>query len=96
MQEILNSLPDKWIPFAVIGAFAGCRAAEIHRLDWMDIDLEERHITVESSKSKRGKRRVVPISNTLYAYLSPLSQTAPVKHLASIWQGRNRDRPPHR
>lgn len=74
MQTILDGLPDKWIPFAAIGAFAGCRGAEIHRLDWKDIDLEERHITVESSKSKTGKRRVVPISNTLYAYLAPYAQ----------------------
>ena len=74
MQQILDALPDKWIPYAAIGAFAGCRGAEIHRLDWKDIDLEERHITVESSKSKTGKRRVVPISNNLYAYLAPFSQ----------------------
>lgn len=74
MQQILDAIPDKWIPFAVIGAFAGCRGAEIHRLDWKDIDLEERHITVESSKSKTGKRRVVPISDNLYAYLSPYAQ----------------------
>lgn len=74
MQKIMDGLPDKWIPFAAIGAFAGCRAAEIHRLDWKDIDLEERHITVESSKSKTGKRRVVPISDTLYAYLSPYAK----------------------
>lgn len=74
MQTIMDGLPDKWIPFAAIGAFAGCRGAEIHRLDWKDIDLEERHITVESSKSKTGKRRVVPISDTLYAYLEPYAQ----------------------
>ncbi|OJV11828.1 MAG: hypothetical protein BGO12_08380 [Verrucomicrobia bacterium 61-8] len=74
MQTIMDGLPDKWIPFAAIGAFAGCRAAEIHRLDWKDIDLEERHITVESSKSKTGKRRVVPISDTLYAYLKPYAK----------------------
>lgn len=74
MQTIMDALPDKWIPFAAIGAFAGCRGAEIHRLDWRDIDLEERHITVESSKSKTGKRRVVPISDTLYAFLAPYAQ----------------------
>lgn len=76
MQAIMDGLPDKWIPFAAIGAFAGCRGAEIHRLDWKDIDLEERHITVESSKSKTGKRRVVPISDNLYAYLAPYTQTS--------------------
>jgi integrase len=74
MQAILDGLPDKWIPYAAIGAFAGCRGAEIHRLDWKDIDLEERHITVESSKSKTGKRRVVPISGNLYAFLAPYFQ----------------------
>lgn len=74
IQAILDGLPDKWIPFAAIGAFAGCRGAEIHRLDWTDVDLEERHITVESSKSKTGKRRVVPISDNLYAYLAPYAQ----------------------
>lgn len=74
MQTILDALPDKWIPFAAIWAFAGCRASEIHRLDWKDIDLEERHITVESSKSKTGKRRVVPISDNLHAFLDPYAQ----------------------
>jgi integrase len=74
MQAILDGLPDKWIPYAAIGAFAGCRGAEIHRLDWKDIDLEERHITVESSKSKTGKRRVVPISDNLYAFLAPYAR----------------------
>ena len=74
MQIILDHLPDKWIPFAAIGAFAGCRAAEIHRLDWKDIEMDERHITVESSKSKTGKRRTVLISDTLYAWLAPYAQ----------------------
>lgn len=74
MQAILDGLPDKWVPFAAICAFAGCRVAEVHRLDWKDVDLEERHITVESSKSKTGKRRVVPISDTLYAYLKPYAE----------------------
>lgn len=74
MQTIMDGLPDKWIPFAAICAFAGCRVAEVHRLDWRDIDLEERHITVESSKSKTGKRRVVPISDTLYAFLKPYAK----------------------
>ena len=74
MQTVMDALPDKWIPFAAICAFAGCRVAEVHRLDWKDIDLEERHITVESSKSKTGKRRVVPISDTLYAFLNPYAK----------------------
>ena len=99
MQAILNGLPDKWIPFAAIGAFAGCRGAEIHRLDWKDIDLEERHITVESSKSKTGKRRVVPISDNLYAYLAPYAQKSAwvcphyshdstlAQEFASAWEG---------
>jgi len=74
MQIILDDLPDKWIPFAAIEAFAGYRPVEIHRLDWKDIDMDERHITVESSKSKTGKRRSVPMADILYAWLKPYAQ----------------------
>lgn len=55
-----------------VGAFAGCRSAEIHRLDWADVNMDERFVTVESEKSKTGKRRIVPISDNLYAWLLPL------------------------
>ena len=38
--NLLNSGPEKLIPYLAIGAFAGLRASEIVRLDWREIDLE--------------------------------------------------------
>jgi integrase len=35
-----------------IGGFAGLRSAEIQRLEWSDIDLQRRFITVSALKAK--------------------------------------------
>ncbi len=74
MQTILDQLPDRWITFVVLGAFAGIRASEIHRLDWADVDFEQKVIVVEKHKAKVGRRRVIPMSEQLEAWLAPLAQ----------------------
>ena len=51
--------------------FAGLRAAEIHRLDWKDVNLDEGHIVVDRHKDKTGRRRIVPILPNLKAWLLP-------------------------
>lgn len=57
------------VPTLAIGAFAGLRTAEIQRLDWSAVNLKERHITVGKDISKKGNRRIVPISDNLAAWL---------------------------
>jgi len=74
MQQILDKMEKRWIPYAAIGTFAGIRSAELHRLDWRDIDLEERIITVGKWKSKVGSRRIIRISDQLAAWLAPFDQ----------------------
>lgn len=71
MQQILDQLPASWVPFAALGAFAGIRTTELHRLDWRDINLQEKVIEVDKHKAKVGSRRVIPISATLEAWLKP-------------------------
>jgi integrase len=71
ISDILHHLPERWIPFAAIGTFAGLRAAEIHRLDWSEVNLAEGHIVVERQKDKTGRRRIVPIQPNLKAWLKP-------------------------
>jgi integrase len=71
IKEILHFLPDRWVSFAAIGAFAGLRAAEVHRLDWKDVNLDEGHIVVDRHKDKTGRRRIVPILPNLKAWLLP-------------------------
>jgi len=63
-------------PFFAIGAFAGLRHAEIARLDWSEIDLEDGFIEVRANNSKTGERRLVPIHANLKAWLLPYRQTS--------------------
>ena len=47
-------------PFVAIGLFAGLRTREIAVLDWKDVDLVDKTITVHAAKTKtraRGVRR---------------------------------------
>ncbi|MGH7943077.1 MAG: zonular occludens toxin domain-containing protein, partial [Limisphaerales bacterium] len=56
------------------GAFAGLRHAEIDRLEWHEIDLEDGFIEVKAIKSKTGERRLVPIHDNLKEWLLPYRQ----------------------
>ena len=71
MQQILDGLTDEWIPFVVLGAFAGIRTAEIYRLDWRAVNMAGRQIVVDEHKAKVGSKRYVPISDQLAAWLAP-------------------------
>ncbi len=71
ISQILLGLPDRWVSFAAIGAFAGLRAAEIHRLEWSDVNMAEGHIVVDRHKDKTGRRRIVPIQANLKNWLKP-------------------------
>jgi integrase len=63
-------------PFLALGAFAGLRTAELQRLDWSEIDLDRGFITVAASKAKTRQRRLVPISDNLKLWLTPIRQTS--------------------
>jgi integrase len=71
MAKILEAASAEIIPFIVLGAFAGLRAAEITRIDWSAIDLERRFITIRAGQAKTASRRIVPISENLKAWLLP-------------------------
>ena len=68
---MLEETEDAMLPFIVIQAFAGLRHAEVARLDWQEIDLEDGFIEVVAAKSKTGERRLVPMHDTLKAWLLP-------------------------
>lgn len=58
-------------PFVAVGLFAGLRTREIAVLDWKDIDLAEKTITVHAVKTKTRARRIVEIADNLAAWLRP-------------------------
>ncbi len=74
MQQILDGLPDRWRPLAVLGAFAGIRTSEIHRLQWEDINFDRKFIEVGKDQAKMGSRRVIEMSDQLIAWLKPVSK----------------------
>jgi integrase len=57
-----------------MGAFCGLRTAEILRLDWRDLNLERRLITVEADKAKTQARRIVPLCSAAVEWLRTVAQ----------------------
>jgi integrase len=85
MSILLANAPANLIPFLTIGGFAGLRSAEIERLDWSKVDLENGYITVDASIAKTNSRRLVPIVPNLKAWLEPHKKTnGPVLELANV------------
>lgn len=70
LPKLLNIAGDM-TPFIAIGAFAGLRHAEIKRLDWSEVDLEDGFIEVRAPNSKNWERRLVPIHDNLKQWLLP-------------------------
>jgi integrase len=49
------------LPFIVLGFFTGMRPEEIQKLQWADIDLKEKHITVTGRIAKTRRRRIIEL-----------------------------------
>lgn len=72
LRALLAHADAKWIPFIVLGAFAGLRPCEAARLSWQDIIWEQGEIRITAAiAGKRGSPRNVPINDTLAAWLAP-------------------------
>ena len=67
---ILDKLPEEMVPAFVLGAFAGLRPAEIARLDWSDIRMDQKVLIVGAHQAKTASRRVVPLSDNLVQWLA--------------------------
>jgi len=70
LHTVLNSMtnaPDRRAVF--LGAYAGLRISEVARLDWADVDLENRELRIMNSKGNKSRR--VPISPMLLDALLP-------------------------
>jgi integrase len=69
--RLLEAATPDVLPFLAIGLFAGLRRAEIHRLDWREIDFESGLIEVAAAKSKTAQRRFVTMQPNLREWLLP-------------------------
>lgn len=73
LAELLKKADADLVPFLAIGAFCGLRHAELLRLDWADVRLDQGFVEVTAQKSKTAQRRLVPIVPSLAAWLSPFA-----------------------
>ena len=92
MANLLNgATPDQIVALSVMG-FAGIRAEELKRLEWQHFDFAERHIIVPDSVAKCETRRIVPITDNLYAWLYPhrkdSGKICPFANLAIVYAHR--------
>ncbi len=59
----------RMMPYVVLGMFGGLRRAEIERLRWDAINLEERTVVVGARISKTRSRRVVDLTENAVAWI---------------------------
>ncbi|MBM3845574.1 MAG: hypothetical protein FJ405_04715 [Verrucomicrobia bacterium] len=71
MTRILNHSEPKLVPFLAIGGFVGLRHAEISRLDWSQVRLDDGFVEVTASNARTASRCLVPILPNLKAWLGP-------------------------
>jgi integrase len=71
LSKLLSHADESLVPYYSIGAFAGLRTAELQRLIWSEIKLEQGYIEVTAKKAKTAQRRLVPIQPNLALWLQP-------------------------
>lgn len=85
LESAQANFPD-FLPLIALGGLAGVRSAELMRLTWENVDLQSGFITVGKSTSKTRSRRLIPICDSLKAWLADYKDKAGL-----IWQGANED-----
>jgi integrase len=71
LREMLSAVRTELVPWVAIAAFCGLRTAEIMRLDWGQVNLEQRFIEVKAISAKTASRRTVPLCEAAVAWITP-------------------------
>jgi len=91
-RKLLKNASPEILPGIALGLFAGIRRAELNRLDWSEIDLEQGYVEIKARKSKTAARRLIPIRDNLKVWLTPLAQEfGSVMPTEMIWRNRLSD-----
>jgi len=73
-HKLISVIDENWLKEVVVFAvLTGLRRGEILNLQWLEVDLNQRVIYVQSSgtfRTKKGKRRTVPLSDAAYHLLA--------------------------
>lgn len=70
MGKLLNCVDKKFMPYLAIGAFAGVRSAEICRLKWEDVRIDQKRIVLSPEVTKTHSGRLAVMPDNLIAWLN--------------------------
>jgi integrase len=76
LAKLLEHADDSLVPYLAIGGFAGLRTAELMRLSWQEVKLDQGFIEVTAGKAKTAQRRLVPVQPNLALWLQPHVKTS--------------------
>jgi integrase len=64
------------VPAIALGAFAGLRPSEIHKMDWKDIHWENKEIDIDPLRCKTARYRFIPMHENLIEWLELYRQSS--------------------
>ncbi len=78
-------------PFALMAYYTGMRYGEITSLEWRDVNLAERQITLRAENTKTAASRAIPINDALLGELSAWRQS-PRPNNTYVFPGKSGER----
>ena len=66
----LGGYTDHLTPIILLALNLGCRRGELFKLEWSDIGLDRRQITIRGESAKSGKTRHIPLNTEAQAVLT--------------------------
>ncbi len=75
IRQILTALSGVDRIICALGAFCGLRTAELNRLRWENIRLDQRVLVIDAGQTKTASRRVIPLPENSVAWIIPMIPT---------------------
>ena len=75
IRQILVALTRTDRVICALGAFCGLRSAELGRLRWENIRMDQRVLVIDAGQTKTASRRVIPMPDNAIVWITPLIPT---------------------
>jgi integrase len=82
-NKLYQALPEYVRPLVLLLYWAGCRLGESRKIEWSQVDLTRRQITLQGEQTKSSEPRILPLPDQLVELL----KAAPNKKGRVFYQG---------
>ncbi len=91
MRYVHHSAPED-VAFHALAFFGGLAPEELFMLSWADIELARREVLVSAAMARNKRPRLLPISDSLYAWLAEVEKSGGLicDSKARLYRTRNR------